>query len=101
MKYDDTNDNIEPALKRPPRTITVLLLLVGGAGTLSYLGSYAITTVLAASDLIPRWTPDHDPRPRWMLMSFAILLGGFALLGGVARLLAGRQLRRIEAMDKD
>ena len=102
MKYDvDGEEIVESALKRAPRTLTVLLLLVGGAGALSYLGSYAITGVLAAAEVIPRWPADNDPRPRWLALSFAVLLGGFGLLGGFARWLAGRQIRRIEAMEND
>jgi hypothetical protein len=79
-------------------TISALLLLAVFAVIASYLVAYAGANALAATDVIPRWTSGSDPRPRWFGNTFAILMGGFILIGGVARFLSWRQLRTIDQM---
>lgn len=83
-----------------PRTRTVLALLAMTALIFSYLGSYALADALVHAEIVPRWPPDHDPRPKWMIASFAILMSVFVAVGGVARWLSRRQLREIDAMDE-
>lgn len=81
-----------------PKTLVVLLLLVGAAAVLSFLGSYALSDVLVQADIVGKWTAGNDPRPRWMLTSFVVLLGGFTLIGMLARQASNSQLRRIDAI---
>lgn len=87
-----------PARERSPRTLMVLLLLVAASALFSYLASYALSDALVSADVLPAWTPDADPRPRWMGMGFVGLMTAFLLLSVAARVLSGRQLRRIDAM---
>ena len=82
-------------------TISVLLLLAVFAVIVSYLVAYAGANALAASDVIPQWSRGTDPRPRWFGNTFAILMGGFILIGGIARFLSWRQLRNIDRMQDE
>jgi hypothetical protein len=99
-------DQLEPAPEqdtptpqaRRPRTLSVLALLAATSLVFSYLGAYAVTDTLRAADIIKPWSVGHDPRPRWLLMSFCSLMGGFILLAGVLRFLGWRQLRRLDAL---
>src|SRR5438552_12586599 len=52
-------------------TTSVVVLLSGAALIFSYLVSYALTNALVAANLMQRWTPENDPRPRRMLIGFA------------------------------
>jgi hypothetical protein len=81
-----------------PQTLLVLLLMVSAAGALSFLGSYALSSVLIEAEVLSPWTAGNDPRPRWLVMSFAGLLGFFGALAAVARQVSRSQLRRIDAM---
>jgi hypothetical protein len=84
------------------RTGQALAWLLAASAVLSFLGSYAMSDALVKAEVIPGWPANADPRPRWMLTGFVALTGGFALVGGLARWLAGRQLRSIDAMaDED
>lgn len=84
-----------------PRTLTVLGLLVTAALVLSYLVAYALTDALRAADVLPHWTPGHDPRPRWLLIGFGTVMTVFLATGVAFRMLSQRQLRRIDAMADD
>ncbi len=81
-----------------PRTATVLVLLIGAALTLSYLGAYALTNALLTAELISPWPTSEDPRPRYFLTGFLGLSGLFIITCGLFRLMSWRQLRRIDAM---
>jgi len=81
-----------------PKTLVVLVLLIGAAGVMSFLCSYALSNVLIQADLLTAWKGGVDPRPKWLLMSFAVFLGGFGTLGAVARQMSQSQLKRIDAM---
>ncbi len=83
------------------RTLPVLALLTLVAAVFSYLGAYAVTGALAAADVIDRWPPDRDPRPRWMAATFAILLLLLVLLAAVFRWTSGRQLKRLDALGEE
>ena len=82
-------------------TLSVLVLLAVFAVIVSYLVAYAGANALAASDVIPPWSRGTDPRPRWFGNTFAILMSGFILIGGVARFLSWRQLRNIDRMQDE
>jgi membrane associated rhomboid family serine protease len=88
-----------PAAPRP-RTATVLTLLAGAAAIFSYLGAYAMVSALLKAEMLKPWPPTHDPRPKWFIISFAILLCLFSLIGLAARFTSDRQLRRIDEMDE-
>jgi hypothetical protein len=88
----------EDVLQSPrPHTLTVLVLLVLAALTISYLAAYALPDALVASQIMPPWRHDVDPRPHWMLMGFASLFGSLMGISGFVRFLSWRQLRRIDA----
>ena len=95
-------DSPEPDIQdfARPRTATVVVLLVGAALILSYLAAYAVTNVLVAADVIPDWSRDRDPRPRWMAIGFLTLTGLFVAAGATMRVLSRRQLRSIDQMEE-
>ena len=95
----ETDDVIAPPAK--PRTATVLGLLVLTSLTFSYLGSYAVAGALVNADVLRPWPPGADPRPRWLAVGFCVLLACFVCVGGVARCLSRRQLRRIDEMAEE
>jgi len=80
-----------------PRTLTVLALLALTALTFSYLGSYAIYNTLVAADVLARFQ-GPDPRPRWLLTGFCVLMLTFMVMAEVFRRLSRRQMRAIDAM---
>jgi hypothetical protein len=82
-----------------PRTGTVIALLAGAAIILSYLFSYCVMNALAASDVITRWTSDHDPRPKVFLIAFVVLSALFAAIGLIARTVSKRQMSKIDEME--
>ena len=87
------------AMSRPPRTLTVLGLLAVTALTFSYLGSYAVTNALVANEVMRPWSDGQDPRPRWLVTGFCVLMLAFVLVGGFFRVLGRRELKQIEAMN--
>jgi hypothetical protein len=84
-----------------PSTLTVVGLLSLTAGTLSYLASYAIANALVASDLLKAWPRDHDPRPKWFVIGFGVLISIFLVIVATARLSTRRQLKRIDEMENE
>ena len=84
-----------------PKTTSVLALLAGAALIFSYLISYALTNALVAAELMHKWTPGHDPRPRRMLIGFSCTMLVFFVLGGIARFNSKRQLARIDEMEEE
>ena len=77
-------DNIVAA-ERPPRTLSVLGLLALTSLTFSYLGSYALTNALVSEHLIQPWSRTHDPRPRWLITWFCVLMLVFVVAGEFLR----------------
>src|SRR5438552_2230069 len=63
----------EPVSESPPRTTTVVCMLVAAALILSYLWAYAVTNALIAAEVISRWPPGSDPRPLRMCVGFITL----------------------------
>jgi hypothetical protein len=86
--------------QRRPRTTSVLALLSGAALIFSYLVSYALTNALVAANLMQKWAPGTDPRPRRMLIGFSSAMIAFGLIGATARFMSKRQLARIDEMDE-
>jgi hypothetical protein len=85
-----------PAAK--PRTGTVLGLLALTSLTFSYLGAYAVSGALVQAEVLRRWHPDADPRPKWLAIGFCLLLTACVSVGAVVRHLSRRQLRQIDEM---
>jgi hypothetical protein len=89
-----------PAAPRP-RTATVLAFLAAAAAIFSYLGAYAMVSALLKAEMLKPWPPTHDPRPKWFVISFGILLCIFVVLCLAARCSSGRQIRRIDEMEEE
>jgi predicted phage tail protein len=93
------SDGIDAAVAPRPHTRTVLGVLVTAAAVLSYFVAYPLTNALRAAEVLaPPAAAGHDPRLRWMAVTFVSLLGASAVIAGVFRLLSRRQLRRIDEM---
>jgi len=90
----------EGAPQRGASTINVLVLLVVAAVVFSYLAAYALTNALLKAGLVDPWSPDHDPRPRWMLICFGIVMSLFLVMSALLRWSSNRQLRAMEAMEE-
>ena len=90
-----------PSAEQRPRNTTVLGLLVSVAGIFSYLGSYALSSAMVKADLVKPWTAGHDPRPKWFVFSFALLMLLFLACGALVRILSARHLKQIEAMEQE
>lgn len=87
----------------PPRgasTLNVLVLLVVAAVVFSYLAAYALTNALLKAGLIEQWSTEHDPRPRWMLICFGVVLSLFLVMSALLRWSSNRQMRAMEAMEE-
>jgi hypothetical protein len=84
-----------------PRTTTVLALLSVVAAVLSYLGSYALINALVAAEVLKPWSRGHDPRPKWFIIGFVVLVSLFIGIGAAFRYISARHLRQIEAMEQE
>lgn len=91
-------DGEPDATAAKPRSAVVLGLLAGTSLTFSYLGAYAVSGALVQTDVIPPWPAGEDPRPRWLVSAFCVLLTSFLGIGGLVRFLSKRQLRQIDEM---
>jgi hypothetical protein len=89
----------EEAVESPesprPRALTLAALLGGVSLVFSYLGAFAVTNALVAADLLEKWTPGSDPRPRWMLRGFVGSMIAFAAIAALLKW-SGRQVHRID-----
>jgi hypothetical protein len=105
MEILDTTDNFAmdrddvEASAPKPNTLSVLSLLAVAAATFSYLGAYAVTNALANAEIIPRISREHDPRLRWALCGFVLLMISFGVIALVFRIVSRRQFRRIDRMN--
>jgi hypothetical protein len=84
-----------------PNTATVLGLLALTSLTFSYLGAYAVSGALVQAEVLHRWQPGTDPRPKWLVAGFFLLLTAFVGVGGLARFLSRRELKQIDEMSDD
>src|SRR5579871_6372175 len=105
MELNKISDNFDvdsdeaTAMAPKPNTLAVLALLAMAAGIFSYLGAYAVTNALANADIIRPISRAHDPRLRWALSGFAMLMTFFGLFALVFRIIGRRQVRRIDRMN--
>jgi len=92
-------EGVAPVAK--PNTVTVLGLLALTSLTFSYLGAYAVAGALVQAEVLHRWQPGSDPRPKWLVAGFVLLLTAFVGIGGLARFLSRRELRHIDEMSEE
>ncbi|HEX8912725.1 MAG TPA: hypothetical protein VF796_10235 [Humisphaera sp.] len=85
-------------MPRKPKALVVLGMLVAAAAAFSYLSAYALVDALVAADIVHRWPPDADPRPRWLAVTFASVLAAALAAGFVFRTVSQRHLRQIDGM---
>jgi hypothetical protein len=97
MYYTDENDGA--ASKR--KTLAVLLLLLITALVLSYLWAYGLSDALAAGLLMSPVGPDSDPRPVEMAQTFGVIMALFLFGAGMLKWTSSRQLKRIDAMNRE
>ena len=97
MAEETMQDPLNPS---PPRTFTVVGMLVGVALVMSYLIAYALTNALVAAEVVARWQPGHDPRPMRMCIGFVAMMIVFTLVASGAQWLSRRQLKRIDEMEE-
>ena len=90
----------EPEQNTPPRTLTVVGILIGAALIASYLWAYALTNALVAADVVSSWQPGHDPRPLRMCIGFIVMMILFTAIAFIAQWISRRQLKRIDEMEE-
>jgi hypothetical protein len=73
-------------------------MLAATALVFSYLGAYALSGALIAADMLSPWSPNHDPRPRWLVVGFVSLTAAFVVVAALFKWLSRRQLREIDRM---
>ena len=94
--------SIQPRpVRHLPRTLAVLVLLATAAASFSYLGAFAFTGLLVSADLLDRWPPNADPRPRWMTIAFAAMIGVFLLVGLCCKWTSWRQARELRTIEAE
>jgi len=86
---------------QPPRTVTVLGLILAAAMSISWLLAYALTETLVSAELLRAWPAGNDPRPRWFLTVLVLMLTCFLLAAMCLRWLSSRQLARIDRMSDE
>jgi hypothetical protein len=91
-------DTIAAAGPRPPRTLTVLGFLALTALTFSYLGSYAVTNALVSEHMIQPFSRANDPRPRWLITGFCVLMLVFMVGGELLRRWGRSDFKAIDEM---
>lgn len=91
-------DDGEPGEPPKPKIAAVLGLLVLAALTFSYLGAYAGTNALVNAQMMPPISHEHDPRLRWALSSFVIIMALFGVVALLLRLVSRWQFQRIDKM---
>jgi hypothetical protein len=84
------------------RTFAVLALLILAAAFFSYLWAYALSDALVAGHLITMPTNSGtDPRPGQMEYAFVVIMSVLLLIAGLLKWSSGRQIRRIDAMNRE
>ena len=86
-----------PAPRRP-RTLSVLGVILAAAIAVSYLTAFAGANALVAAHVLQPLPRDHDPRPRWMFATLAILLTIFLAISISFRRASRREMQSIDAM---
>ncbi|MGF1635194.1 MAG: hypothetical protein ACFCVE_15185 [Phycisphaerae bacterium] len=80
-----------------PNGLFVLAVVVLAAGLASYLISYGLADTLIAAELL-KPAVGSDPRPRWLVLTFASVMSAAGFMWLLGRVLAGRQVRKLDAI---
>ena len=94
---DEMDTPIEMAKAARPKTLFVFGVLAMTALTFSFLGSYAVYNALVTAGVVQKYT-GKDPRPKWLLIGFGVLMVIFIGVGEFFRFLSRRQFKAIDAM---
>jgi len=95
-------EDASPASAEAKPSISVVVGLLAGAAIIaSYLFAYCLINALVAADVISRWQPNHDPRPKFFLGAFVTMLALFSGVGFMARTVSRRQIKTIDEMESD
>ncbi|HEX4794149.1 MAG TPA: hypothetical protein VH370_10170 [Humisphaera sp.] len=94
MEATETEFEHTPKLRTP----FVLALVALADFTFSFLATFAIPQALISSNVIRPWPAGHDPRLRWLAISFVAIMVLFIAVAVVWRQLSSRQMRTIDAM---
>lgn len=90
-----------PPVNERPKTATVVGLLIAAAMIISYLSSYAVANAMVAADVVKPWPADSDPRPKWFIIGFIILITLFGGIAMAARQLSALQMKKFDEMEKE
>ncbi|MBC7782816.1 MAG: hypothetical protein H7144_03170 [Burkholderiales bacterium] len=101
MELNPVDDASPPAAQARPKTGAVVGALAGAALIASYLFAYCLINALVAAEVISRWQPNHDPRPRFFVGAFVTMLGLFSGFAFLARTMSRRQMTKIDEMESD
>ncbi len=91
-------ETAEVPTARPPRIMSVLSLVLVALVVFSYLVSFGVINVLAGAGVIAPLPHDHDPRPRWMFVIFAVTGGVLAFAAGLMKWTSNRHLLQIDEL---
>jgi hypothetical protein len=83
-----------------PRTTSVLGLIAIAAAVFSYLWSYCLTDALVAAEFLNPLPKDYDPRPKWLVSSWFVLMVVFMVMGYLLQKISSRQLSTIDDMER-
>ncbi len=100
-EIDDDNEDNFAKDPRGAGTLTVLVLLVTAAAIFSYLGAYKVSAALVSADLLSPWPPAADPRPKWLVIGFLVVILSCAGVGVIMRVASCRSLRDIDRIAND
>lgn len=78
----------------------MLGLLALAAAFFSYLWAYCLTDALVAADMMPPVTLEADPRPKWFVSTWFVLMVVFMFAGYLLQLVSRRELNSIAEMEK-
>src|SRR5262245_57281295 len=101
LPLNSAEDMSLPAAEPRPKNGAVFGLLAGATVIISYLFAYCLMNALVSAEVITRWKPGHDPRPKYFFFAFVTVSALFAGIGFVARTMSKRHLSRIDAMETE
>jgi hypothetical protein len=97
LKDDEMETPIEMAHAPRPKILFVMGVLAAVALTFSFLGSYAVYNALVSAGVVQQFT-GKDPRPKWLVIGFCVLMVLFVGIAEFFRFLSRRQFKAIDAM---
>ena len=94
---EEMETSIEMAHEPRPKILFVMGVLAAVALTFSFLGSYAVYNALVSAGVLQQFE-GKDPRPRWLMIGFGVLMVLFIGIAEFFRFLSKRQFKKIDAM---